>query len=197
MPHLLERYWTADDVRALPDDGNRYECIDGVLLVTPSPRRTHQNAVMRLVLLLHSFVDDQRLGDLTFSPADVEVEPGTLVQPDLFVARDKDGTPTRKEWSDIESLLLAVEVLSPSTAQRDRTVKREFYQRVGVGEYWIVDVDARRVERWRSTDTAPESLTEELVWAPAGASAPLKIDLREYFAEVTGALSGGARGSRP
>ena len=184
---LLERYWTADDVRALPDDGNRYECIDGALLVTPSPRWTHQRAVLRCVLRLSAFVDEQKLGDLLFSPADIELEPGTLVQPDAFVAQVRAHAHPPYQWPDVASLLLAVEVLSPSTARRDRTVKREFYQRTGVGEYWVVDVDAQRVERWRATDTEPEILTTSLTWAPPGASAPLVLNLREYFAEVTGA----------
>jgi Uma2 family endonuclease len=187
MPRLVERYWTADDVRALPDDGNRYECIDGALLVTPSPRWTHQRAVLRCVLRLAAFVDEQRLGDLLFSPADIELEPGTLVQPDAFVAQVRAHARPPYEWPDVESLLLAVEVLSPSTARRDRTVKREFYQRTGVGEYWVVDVDARRVERWRAADSEPEILSETLMWAPEGAARPLVLDLREYFAEVLGA----------
>jgi Uma2 family endonuclease len=186
MPHLVERYWTADDVRALPDDGNRYECIDGALLVTPSPRWTHQRAVFRLMLRLTAFVDEHALGDLLFSPADIELEPGTLVQPDAFVAQMRAHAQPPYEWSDVASLLLAVEVLSPSTRRRDRTVKREFYQRSGVGEYWVVDVDARRVERWRAADSEPEILSETLTWAPVGAAAPLELNLPEYFAEVTG-----------
>jgi Uma2 family endonuclease len=187
MPDLVERYWTADDVRALPDDGNRYECIDGALLVTPSPRWVHQRAVQELALGLHAFVREHRLGHLFFTDADLELEPGTLVQPDVFVARTHPYATPPYDWPDVASLRLAVEVLSPSTRRRDRTVKREFYQRTGVGEYWVVDVDARRVERWRATDAEPEVLTETLMWAPAGASAPLVLNLHEYFAEVTGA----------
>jgi Uma2 family endonuclease len=187
MPRLVERYWTADDVRALPDDGNRYECIDGALLVTPAPRWVHQRAVQELALRLHAFVRAHTLGHLFFTDADLELEPRTLVQPDVFVARVHGHAEPPYDWPDVASLLLAIEVLSPSTKHRDRTVKREFYQRVGVGEYWVVDVDARRVERWRAADTEPEILTEELRWAPNGASAPLVLNLREYFAEMTGA----------
>jgi len=184
---LLERFWTADDVRALPEDGNRYECIDGTLLVTPSPRWVHQRAVWELMLRLNTYVREYTLRDLLFSPADLQLEVGTLVQPDAFVAQMHKHARPPYDWPDVASLLLAVEVLSPSTARRDRTVKREFYQRVGVGEYWVVDVDAQRVERWRAADSEPELLTTSLTWAPAGASAPLVLDLAEYFAEVMGA----------
>ena len=106
MAQLVERYWTAEDVRALPEDGKRYECIDGALLVTPAPRRLHQRACNRLVRLLDSFVDRNALGDLHSSPADIELEPGTLVQPDVFIALDRPGNPPY-EWHSIAGLLLA------------------------------------------------------------------------------------------
>ena len=83
-------------------------------------------------------------------------------------------------------MLLAVEVLSPSTARADRTVKRRLFQRVGVPEYWIVDVAAWLVERWRPGEDRPEILTETLSWhpAPAGGGRPLVIDLAQLFSEI-------------
>lgn len=185
MPDLVERYWTAEDVRALPEDGNRYECIDGVLLVTPAPRWLHQRAVMALIRSLDAFVSDHSLGEFLSSPADIELEPGTLVQPDLFVALGWPGNAPY-EWHSITGLLLAIEVLSPSTARRDRGVKREFYQRAGVHEYWIVDLDARLIERWTPSSERPEILRETLRWGPAGATEPLEIDLPGFFAKVLG-----------
>jgi Uma2 family endonuclease len=78
---------------------------------------------------------------------------------------------------------LTVEVLSPSSAGHDRVKKRPGYQR-NVPEYWIVDLDARRVERGRPADQRPEILTESLEWLPEGAKAPLRTDLAAYFAAV-------------
>lgn len=184
MPALQERYWTADDVRALPDDGNRYECIDGELLVTPAPRGTHQLALRNLLLHLHPYVVEHSLGELLWSPADIELEPQTLVQPDLFVLQLKDGIERFRQWTDIRTLLLAIEVLSPSTARYDRVVKRRFFQRTGVAEYWIVDLDARLVERWRPHDASPEIISETLRWQPAGVPAPLEIPLESWFAAL-------------
>jgi Uma2 family endonuclease len=89
-----------------------------------------------------------------------------------------------RRWSDITRLLLAVEVLSPSTARADRTVKRRLFQRVGVPEYWIVDVEARLVERWRPGDARPEIVTDALAWQPEPAHAPLVIDLPTLFAAI-------------
>ncbi len=116
MPDLVERKWTAEDVRALPEDGNRYECIDGALLVTPAPSYDHGYAVEFLYDRLRDYVRANALGALRLAPADVEIVPGTMVQPDLFVARSADGARIR-DWREIAELVLAVEVLSPTAAQ--------------------------------------------------------------------------------
>jgi Uma2 family endonuclease len=136
--------WTVADVLQLPEDGKRYEVVDGELLVTPAPSLLHQEAVQALYGRLKQFVNAHHLGRALVSPADIELDERTLVQPDLFVAPLIDGRRPRS-WKDIRSLLLAVEVLSPSTARADRQIKRRRYQRHGVGEYWIVDLDARLV----------------------------------------------------
>jgi Uma2 family endonuclease len=80
-----------------------------------------------------------------------------------------------------------VEVLSPSTARADRRVKRLRYQRQGIPEYWIVDLDARLVERWRPKDERPEIVDETLSWRPAPSGAALSLDLAELFSEVLAA----------
>jgi Uma2 family endonuclease len=108
-----------------------------------------------------------------------------MVQPDVFVTPPVDGRRPR-DWSDITDLMLAVEVLSPSTARADRQVKRRLFQRRGVPEYWIVDLDARLIERWRPDDERPELLAETLVWQPSAEAEPLEIDLPRFFGEVMG-----------
>lgn len=184
MPALEQRYWTAADVRALPDDGNRYECIDGELLVTPAPRGGHQAALSELFRRVDAYVTPRGLGILLWSPADIELEPGSLVQPDLFVARLAPGITKFRNWSEIVGLELALEVLSPSTARYDRMVKRKFYQRAGVTEYWIVDLDARLIERWRPQDDKPEIVFETLQWQPADAADALVLDVAGFFAAL-------------
>jgi Uma2 family endonuclease len=178
-----ETDWTAEMVRALPDDGNRYEVVDGLLLVSPSPRTVHQRAVVALSARFYPFTLRHGIGDTNHAPADIEFSPRRMVQPDVFVVPLIDGRKPRK-WSEVKDLLIAIEVLSPSTAHNDRIVKREMFQDEGVPEYWIVDLDARLVERWRPDDERPEILEEAIEWR-AGSHAPaLFIDLREYFAEV-------------
>jgi Uma2 family endonuclease len=175
--------WTVADVLALPEDGHRYEVVDGELLVSPAPSLPHQEAVAELQQRLRPYVDAHRLGRVYASPADIEFDERTLVQPDLFVAPLIDGRRPRS-WAEIRTLLLAIEVLSPSTARADRHLKRRRYQRHGVAEYWIVDLDARLVERWRPDDERPELLAERLSWQPSTAAPPLELDLDAFFHQV-------------
>ena len=178
--------WTVDMVRALPDDGNRYEVIDGELFVTPAPSLIHQNAVLELALLLAPYLRENALGRAVISPADVVVYgPRKFVQPDLFVVPLVIGAPMRA-WTEVGRLLLTVEVLSPSTEHTDRGRKRTLYKDKGVPEYWIVDTDARTVERSRVDDSPVEILTESLQWQPDLDAPPLVIDLPGYFDRVHG-----------
>ena len=182
MPDVVRR-WTREEVLALPDDGNRYELIDGELLVTPSPRVVHQLAVWALYDRVQPYVQAHRLGRTGLAPSDLDLESGQFVQPDLFVGSLYQGRLPR-EWPEFRVPLLIAEVLSPSTALTDRIKKRRRYQASRVGEYWIVDVDARVIERWRPDDERPEILAERIEWQPRPDIAPLAIDLSEYFREV-------------
>ena len=173
-------YYTAEMVRALPDDGNRYEVVHGELLVTPSPRELHQRVHLRLLLELGKYLERYpAVGALYSSPADISWTPDTLVQPDLFVA-DLDEARSG-DWSRFRTLLLAVEVLSPSSVRQDRFTKRRLYQEVGVATYWVVDADARAIEVWTPEAFFPQVETEVLSWHPAGAAEPLTIALESLF----------------
>lgn len=175
--------WTAEMLRALPDDGKRYEIVHGELLVTPSPSFTHQRAVRELLWLVEAYLRPGRRAEVLSSPADIELQPDSVVQPDLFVFPTVAGKPVR-DWSDIGPLLLAIEILSPSTARYDRIVKRRLYLEQQIPEYWIVDCDARCVERWRPGEERPEGLTERIEWKAPGAASPLAIDLAAFFTKV-------------
>jgi Uma2 family endonuclease len=177
--------WTAEMARDLPDDGKRYEVLDGELFVTPSPTWDHQTILDLFHASLRPYVREHRLGWLRWSPADIEFSPTRLVQPDLFVVRQRpEGMP--RSWTEVKSLLLAVEALSPSTAATDRVKKRLIYQDEGVGEYWIVDAQARLVERWRPGDTRPAIIAGALEWQPREGLESLRIDLPALFDEVAG-----------
>ena len=167
--------------RALPDDGKRYEVLNGELFVTTTPSPQHQRAVGALLLTLAEFTRQHRVGETLMSPSDIEFSPVRLVQPDVFVV--PGGRIT--DWRDIRGLALAVEVLSPFTARADRVVKRKLYQSEGVPDYWIVDVEARLFECWQPGEDRPSILSETLVWHPVPSVHALEIDLDEYFTSVT------------
>lgn len=182
MP-MVTRQWTANDLASLPDDGNRYELIDGDLFVTPAPTWCHQDAVGELFVILREYVRRERVGHAVMAPADVQFSARTVVQPDVFVVPLVDGR--RPEgFEEAGRLILAVEVLSPGTARADRVRKRTLYREQAVAQYWIVDLDARTFERSTPEDPRPEILVDELTWKPEGARVPLVIDLASYFAAV-------------
>ena len=174
--------WTVEMVHALPDDGNRYEVIDGELLVSPAPSYLHQRALAKLYLLLASYAESVGL-DALFAPFAITFTPRREVQPDLVAwpLRREEPTPT---FVQLGSLTLAVEILSPSTARVDRHKKRDLYQSQGVAEYWIVDVANRMIERWRPNDDEPEVLLAAMQWQPLPGRDPLAIDLVAYFRDV-------------
>jgi Uma2 family endonuclease len=182
MPAQREMEWTAERALALPYDGNRYEVLDGALVVTPAPSLAHQWALQVLDRLLSAYVASHGIGWVLRAPADIVLSAKRLVQPDLFVVPRGERAPTR--WSEIRALVLAVEVLSPSTARTDRHQKRIIYQSEGVPEYWAVDLEARRIERWRPDDSQPEVLATEMRWEPSAAASPLILDLPSLFAEI-------------
>jgi Uma2 family endonuclease len=175
-------YYTADMVRALPEDGRRYEVVHGELLVTPAPRGWHQELVGRLYRTIATYLERERVGHVLFSPADISWAPDTLVQPDVFVA---DLAQARTlEWSQMQRLLLVAEVLSPASVRADRFTKRRRYQEAGVGLYWVVDGDARAVEVWTPEAQFPLVERVRLVWHPAGAATAFMLELAELFRPI-------------
>jgi Uma2 family endonuclease len=172
-------YFTADQVRALPDDGNRYEVVYGELLVTPAPRAWHQEVIGRLWYELRTYLRREAVGHLFQSPADISWGPDTLVQPDLFVVRlDQART---MDWASMRDLLLVTEVVSPSSSRADRFVKRIRYREAGVPVYWVVDGDERMVEVWTPSDDFPVIERERLIWQPTGAGTAFTLFLEELF----------------
>ena len=182
MGMVAPTYHTADTVRALPDDGNRYEVVRGELLVTPAPRLMHQRIVRRLTVELELYLRANPVGEVLTAPADISWGPDILVQPDVFVAATAE---TRTgDWRRVQTLLLAVEVLSPSTARADRFTKRRLYQEVGVPCYWIVDPDAQCAEVWTPDAVFPTVERERVTWRPAGVVTPFELGLSALFREV-------------
>lgn len=135
-----EKVWTYEDYCALPDDGNRYEVINGRLYMSPSPTPEHQELSSRLFEAL--LVLKRAGGRLFYAPVDVIFPGASPVIPDLvFLRSDQVGLVTRRGIEGVPYLL--VEILSPSTAGYDRTVKLNKYASAGVEHYWIMDPASR------------------------------------------------------
>lgn len=165
LPYPDARRHTVAEVLGFPPDGNRYEVVEGELLVTPSPRYRHQLIVGRLAAALRDYLKPLGHADAVLtSPADITWgksprEADDLVQPDVFVVDPRDRPA---DWLDVTRLALAAEVISPGNTHADRVVKRKTYQRHEVGTYWVVDPDAELVEVWEPQDDRPLIVTDLL-----------------------------------
>ena len=175
-------YYTADMVRALPEDGNKYEVVHGELLVTPAPRPWHEEVWGRLYIALREYLRREPVAHLFGSRSDISWGPDTLVSPDLIVVPLEDARTL--QWDRMKWLLLVVEVLSPSSMRHDRFTKRRLYQEQGIPVYWVVDGEARVVEVWEPGALFPQAETERLVWHPTGASEPFTLSLHELFRPI-------------
>lgn len=172
--------YTTDDLRRFPHDGQRYELLDGFLLVTPAPGTAHQVVLSRLMASLLAYLPEGAPARAT-TPGEIEIAPKVLLDPDILVwpSSYKPGTP----WTAITGWWLAVEVSGRASRVYDRDFKRDAYLALGVSEVWLVDLVEERVlvSRRGATD-APHR--DKLVWHPAEMLAALTIDLRTIFADL-------------
>ena len=178
MAVSVPRY-TVDDLEHFPDDGNRYELLDGVLLVTPAPSLAHQAIASRLVIRLsiESLGYAQVVG-----PGAITVPPGTQLQPDVLVI--PAGYPLDSKWQDVSEHWLAVEVLSRSSRMYDPQFKRDAYFALGVREVWLVDMRDRSVEVYRERGPG-EIIRDTVRWRVPAHDLVVAIDLSEVFAGLT------------
>ena len=145
VPGPPQGSWTYDDYAALPDDGNRYEIVNGVLIMTPAPSPEHQDIVGEIFSALRTHIKLAGLGRVFTGPIDVDLGPKNVYQPDLVVVLNTH-LDRVAEKKIIGAPDLVVEVASPSTAAYDRLTKYEKYAHAGIREYWLVKPTSRSVE---------------------------------------------------
>ncbi|HVZ47271.1 MAG TPA: Uma2 family endonuclease [Gemmatimonadaceae bacterium] len=173
------RPWTRADLDRLPDDGNRYEVLDGQLLVTPQASHAHQNLALLLSVRLHAYVIPGGQAHVV-APGTVPFGPSEL-QPDVQVI---PGPRTGDEWETAPKPLLVVEIVSDSTRQRDFGAKLAAYRdHLRVPEVWIVD-GSRREVHVHAAGRNPVVERATLEWRIAGEARPLRIDLPALFREA-------------
>ena len=133
--------FTYEDYRHTPED-KRYELLDGELIMVPAPRTAHQRTSRDILIPINTFVAENDLGEVFIAPCDVVLSETDVVQPDLlFVSKERSHIINEDNIRGAPNLV--IEILSPSTAQRDRTLKRTLYALHGVPEYWQADTDAK------------------------------------------------------
>lgn len=145
VPGPPQGQWTYADYAAIPDDGKRYEVVKGVLYMSPAPTPDHQAIGLEIAAYLRQYIQMAGLGRVLISPTDVELAPGDIIQPDVFVLLNENVSRIG-EKRVFGAPDLAVEVLSPSTMHHDLHRKLDAYERARVPEYWIVNPGARTVE---------------------------------------------------
>jgi len=137
--------WTFDQLEQLPEDGNRYEILDGELLVTPMPTSGHQGIATRLVVLLANWCR-AHTGWKYLAPGGVYISQTNWLEPDVAVYPSPEYD--NRSWRELPPPLFVAEVLSPSTGSVDRHRKRAAYLANGVADVWIIDADSRTIECW-------------------------------------------------
>jgi Uma2 family endonuclease len=181
MPATVPRY-TLQDLNSFPDDGNRYELVDGILLVTPAPLLPHDVVVMRLIRTLILYFGPEPAAWASGHGV-VEVAPNVHMEPDVLVI---PGTTLPESWLEIRNWWLAVEVSGRGSRIYDREFKRPAYLTAGVREVWRADLKERCV--FVATQALPGERREEerVVWHPPEMPEPLVVDVNALFEGVHG-----------
>jgi Uma2 family endonuclease len=172
--------YTVDDLEHFPDDGNRYELLDGVLLVTPQAAAVHQVVVSRIQTRLAIALQETGLAHVV-GPGAIERRPRTQLQPDILVYPARFSPST--DWQKITEHWLAVEVLSPSSRIYDREFKRDAYLALGVKQVWLVDWPDESVEVCTAKGES-HVVRDTIRWRIAGTE--VALILRETFAGLDG-----------
>jgi Uma2 family endonuclease len=172
--------WTYSEYARLPDDGNRYEVIDGEVCMTPAPGPPHQMVASELLFILREYVRKHGLGEMHWD-IDLLFVSGQFLRPDmLFVPTESAAGISDRGMEDTPGLV--VEVLSPHSKRIDRIKKPPRYRDFGVPEYWVVDPVARTIERYRlAADAAPEIVHDVLLWQPSPDAQPLRLEVQKIF----------------
>ncbi|MDQ2665832.1 MAG: Uma2 family endonuclease [Gemmatimonadota bacterium] len=170
-------YYTVADLEHFPNDGNRYELLDGVLLVTPAPNAAHQLLAARLIHILMREMNAPALA-FVFGPGAVSYPPRTQLEPDVLVVPAR--VPFSTKWADYHEHWLAVEIYSPSSRIYDRDFKRDAYLALGVDEVWLVDLEDRSVDVERKGSTGM-SVRDTIRWHVPVLEIEVLVDLSELF----------------
>ncbi len=173
--------WTYSEYARFPDDGNRYEVIDGEVLVTPAPSPRHQHILFTLGIELREYAEQHRLGVLLHD-VDLLFVAGQFLRPDLLFVPESAREGITDRGVELAPGLV-VEIQSPTSSSIDRVKKPRRYADFGVPQYWVVDPVDQVVRVWRFAEGArePERIVDRVQWQPTTGIEPLVIECRDLF----------------
>ena len=176
--------FTYEDYLLFPEDGKRFELIDGERFMMPTPSIRHQRIIGRLNLFIWEHVALTKAGGLFIAPTDVVLSDMDVVQPDvLFIRAERTSIITEKNIQGPPDFV--IEIISQTSRKTDKTIKRKLYERHGVREYWSVDPELETVEVCRTTDRGYVRAAELSLEAGHAVETPLlpglKVKLSELF----------------
>jgi len=180
MPVAIPRY-TVDDLESFPDDGNRYELLDGVLLVSPAPSFLHEIVVQRIRDELTAYLGKSAR---VLTHGAVQIRPRTQLEPDLLVIPAAVRVSRKTTWSDIRGWWLAVEVSGRGSRIYDRDAKQPAYPRLGIREAWRADLRDGCIEVTRRGEATTTRYADHLTWHPPEMPEPLVIDIPAVFESI-------------
>ena len=181
VPASAVEEWTYADYARLPDDGNRYEVIDGEVFMTPAPGTMHQHWGANLYMVLRTYVERHRLGVMLWD-VDLLFVTGQYLRPDmLYVARERLEHVTNRGVECQPGLV--VEILSPYSKHVDLVKKPARYGDFGIPEYWVLDTFRREMLVWRfaAGATKPETFAGSAEWQPDPRVEPCRIEIDEVL----------------
>lgn len=173
MAVMVPQY-SVHDLAQFPDDGNRYELLDGTLLVTPAPGVPHQSIAAQLTIALGSALQVPTQA-LIFAPGVVVRAPRTQLEPDILVVPAR--FPLQSRWADINEYWLAVEIMSRSSRVYDREFKRDAYLALGVREVWLIDTANRVIEMSREPGVGT-AVRNSINWEVPEVGVRVRIDVQ-------------------
>ncbi|MBX9929066.1 MAG: Uma2 family endonuclease [Gemmatimonadaceae bacterium] len=179
MP-LLQHYWTPEDIERLPETGGKQECLGGVLFLTPAPALPHAVTGQELAIALGEVCAQRRVVQTVIGLRHED----SMLEPDLVVLREP--LTTSVDALHYADVVLLIEVASPGTVRRDRGMKREHYQAMGVPEYWSVNAQRRIIERWGPTRAATVYDSGTINWSDPVTGRTLSLDVERFFSALWG-----------
>jgi Uma2 family endonuclease len=181
LPFNPIRPWRIDDLASMPDDGRRYELLQGEIIASPTPGRTHQRIFGYLLVRLAEAETRAKCGEVIQAPMDVHFSPNDLVIPDIFYIRDQQAAQYRETHFDGAPAFI-IEIVSPTSGFYDRVRKTALYMMYGVEEYWIVDPEKRCILVYHSTGHGLRPQIVESGMLTSTVLTTFSIDAVEVFA---------------